>query len=74
MEKKIRFGSCSTTRKEVARQPEGQVVQRMGRPVATFNTADAKNSFRVRFSHEKDPFNVENEKLRERIEKSFVDS
>ena len=41
--------------------------------VAALNTADAKDSSRVRSSHESDTFNVEDEKLRKRMEKSIAD-
>ena len=43
------------------------------RPVATLNTADAKDSSRVRSSHESDTFNVEDEVLSKRMEKSIAD-
>ena len=43
------------------------------RPVATLNTADAKDSSRVRSSHESDTFNVEDEVLRKRMGKSIAD-
>ena len=43
------------------------------RLVATLNTADAKDSSRVRSSHESDTFNVEDEELRERMGKSIAD-
>ena len=43
------------------------------RPVATLNTADAKDSSRVRSSHECDAFNVEDEVLRKRMGKSIAD-
>ena len=41
-----------------------QTHERKGRPVATLNTADAKDSSRVRSSYESDTFNVEDEELR----------
>ena len=44
----------------------------MVRPVATLNTADAKDRTRVRSSHESDTFNVEDEVLRKRMEKSIA--
>ena len=50
-----------------------QTHERTGRSVATFNTADAKDSSRVRSSHESDTFNVEDEELRKRMEKSIAD-
>ena len=73
---------------EVARQPEGEVArltkssqptqptpnpirERTGRPVA--NTAVAKDSSRVRSSHESDTFNVEDEVHRKRMEQSIAD-
>ena len=40
--------------------------ERTGRPVATLNTADAKDSSRVRSFHESDTFNVEDEELRKK--------
>ena len=43
------------------------------RPVATLNTADAKDSSRVRSSHESDTFNVEDEVPRKRMGKSIAD-
>ena len=49
-----------------------QTHERTGRPVATHNTADAKDSSRVRSSHESDMFNVEDEVLRKRMEKSVA--
>ena len=73
---------------EVARQPEGEVARLTkssqptqptpnpirevtGRPVA--NTAVAKDSSRVRSSHESDTFNVEDEVHRKRMEQSIAD-
>ena len=50
-----------------------QTHERTGRPVATLHTPDAKDSSRVRSSHESDTFNVEDEVLRKRMEKSFGD-
>ena len=50
-----------------------QTHERTGRPVATLNTADAKDSSRVRSCHESDTFNVEDEVLRKRMGKSIVD-
>ena len=50
-----------------------QTHERTERPVATLNTADAKDSSRVRSSHESDTFNVEDEVLRKRMEKSIAD-
>ena len=49
-----------------------QTHERTGRPVATLNTADAKDSSRVRSSHESDTFNVDDEVLRKRMEKSIA--
>ena len=46
--------------------------ERTGRPVATLNTADAKNSSRVRSSHDNDTFNVEDEELRKRMENQLL--
>ena len=43
-----------------------QTHERTERLVATLNTADAKDSSRVRSSHESNTFNVEDEVLRER--------
>ena len=45
-----------------------QTHERTERPVATFDTADAKDSSRIRSSHESDTFNVEDEELRKRME------
>ena len=50
-----------------------QTHDRTGRLVATLYTADAKNSSRVRSSHESDTFNVEDEVLRKRMGKSIAD-
>ena len=50
-----------------------QTHERTGRPVATLNTADAKDNSRVRSSHESDTFNVEDEVLRKRMGKSIAD-
>ena len=50
-----------------------QTHERTGRPVATLNTADAKDSSRVRSSHESDTFNAEDEVLRKRMGKSIAD-
>ena len=50
-----------------------QTHERLGRLVATLNTADAKDSSRVRSSHESDTFNVEDEELRKRMDKSITD-
>ena len=50
-----------------------QTHERTVRLVATFYTADAKDSSRVRSSHESDTFNVEDEELRKRMEKSTAD-
>ena len=50
-----------------------QTHERTVRPVATLNTAEAKDSSRVRSSHESDTFNVEDEVLRKRMEKSIAD-
>ena len=47
--------------------------ERMERPVATLNTADSKNSSRVSSFHESDTFNVEDEELRKKLEKSMAD-
>ena len=43
-----------------------QTHERTVRPVATLNTADTKDSSRVRSSHESDMFNVEDEVLRKK--------
>ena len=48
-------------------------MKRTGRPVAALDTADAKDSSRVRSLHECDTFNVEDEELRKRMEKSIAD-
>ena len=45
-----------------------QTHDRSGRPVATLNTVEAQDSFRVRSSHESDTFNIDDEELRERME------
>ena len=50
-----------------------QTHERTGRPVATLYTADAKDSSRVRSSHESDTFNVDDEVLRKIMEKSIAD-
>ena len=50
-----------------------QTHERTERLVATLNTADAKDSSRVRSSHESNTFNVEDEVLRKRMEKSIAD-
>ena len=50
-----------------------QTHDRTGRPVATLNTAEAQDSSRVRSLHESDTFNVEDEELRKRMEKSIAD-
>ena len=50
-----------------------QTHERTVAPVATLNTADAKDSSRVRSSHESDTFNVDDEVLRKRMEKSIAD-
>ena len=50
-----------------------QIHERTGRLVATLNTADAKDSSRVRSSHESDTFNVEDEVHRKRMGKSISD-
>ena len=49
-----------------------QTHERTRRPVATLNTADAKDSSRVRSSHESDTFNVEDEVLRKRMENPLL--
>ena len=49
-----------------------QSHERTGRPVATLNTADAKDSSRVRSSHESDTFNVEDEEHRKRMENPLL--
>ena len=46
-----------------------QTHERTERPVDTLNTADAKDSSRVRSSHESDTFIVDDEVLRKRMEK-----
>ena len=50
-----------------------QTHERTERPVATLHTAEAQDSSRVRSSHESDTFNVEDEVLRKRMEKSIAD-
>ena len=50
-----------------------QTHERTGRPVDTHNTADVKDSSRVRSSHESETFNVEDEVLRKRMERSVAD-
>ena len=50
-----------------------QTHERTGRPVATLNTAETQKSSRVRSSHESDTFNVDDEVLRKRMEKSIAD-
>ena len=49
-----------------------QTQERTGRPVATLDTAEAQDSSRVRSSHEADTLNVDDEVLRERMEKSIA--
>ena len=49
-----------------------QTHERTGRFVATLNTADAKDSSRVRSLHESNTLNIDDEVLRERMEKSIV--
>ena len=49
-----------------------QTHERTVRPVATFDMADAKDSSRVRSSHESDTFNVEDEELRKRMENPLL--
>ena len=49
-----------------------QTHERTGRPVATLNTADAKDSSRVRSSHESDTFNVDDEVFRKRMENPLL--
>ena len=50
-----------------------QTHERTVRPVATLNTADVKDSSRVRSSHESNTFNVEDEVLRKKMQKSITD-
>ena len=50
-----------------------QTHDRTVRPVATFNTAEVQDSSRVRSAHESDTFNVDDEILRKRMEKSIAD-
>ena len=50
-----------------------QTHDRTGRPVATLHTAEAQDSSRVRSAHESDTFNVDDEVLRKRMEKSSAD-
>ena len=50
-----------------------QTHERTERPVATLNTADAKDSSRVRSLHESDTVNVKDEELRKRMAKSIAD-
>ena len=50
-----------------------QTHERTVRPVATLNTAGAKDSSRARSSHQSDTFNVEDEVLRKRMENSIAD-
>ena len=50
-----------------------QTHERTVRHVATLNTAEAQDSSRVRSSHENDTFNVDDEELRKRMEKSIAD-
>ena len=49
-----------------------QTHERTGRPVATLSTAEAKDSSRVRSSHESDTFNVDDEVLRKRMENPLL--
>ena len=46
---------------------------RTGRPVATLHTAEAQDCSRVRSAHESDTFNIDDEVLRKRMEKSIAD-
>ena len=50
-----------------------QSHERTVRLVATLNTAEAQDSSRVRSPHESDTFNVDDEVLRKRMEKSIAD-
>ena len=50
-----------------------QTHDKPGRPVATLHTAEAQDSSGVRSSHEGDTFNVDDEVLRKRMEKSIAD-
>ena len=50
-----------------------QTHERTGRPVDTHNTADVKDSSRVRSSHESETFNDEDEVLHKRMERSVAD-
>ena len=49
-----------------------QTHDRTGRPVATLNTAEAQDSYRVCSVHESDTLNVDDEVLRKRMEKSIA--
>ena len=50
-----------------------QTHDRTVRPVATLHTAEAQDSSRVRSAHESETFNVDDEVLRKRMEKSIAD-
>ena len=50
-----------------------QTPERTRRPVATLNTADAKDSSQTRSANESETFNVEDEILRKRKERSVAD-
>ena len=50
-----------------------QTHDRTVRPLATLHTAEAQDSSRVRSSHAGDTFNVDDEVLRKRMEKSIAD-
>ena len=50
-----------------------QTHDRTGRPVVTLHAAEAQDSSRVRSAHESNTFNVDDEVLRERMEKSIAD-
>ena len=49
-----------------------QTHDRTVRPVATHNTAEEQDSSRARSAHESDTFNVDDEVLRKRMEKSIA--
>ena len=50
-----------------------QTHDRTVRLVATLHTAEAQDSSRVRSAHESDTFNVDDEVLRKKMEKSIAD-
>ena len=50
-----------------------QTHERTGRPVITHDVTNVSDSSQTRSAHESDTFNVEDEELRKRMEKSIAD-